>query len=201
MTDWTEPRDWPVDHLVDATDLNTYLRDNLRHIRETIALPAPATHDPRQFIGGAGFNTTGLANLTYFGRVRGSGSVNQIVFWVATSAGNVSVAVYDNVLQFAGADGRWNIPNTRLATSGSVACPAVGQASISLGATIAVESGQHWFALSQDNVAATFSGSGGWIIGSNMAAGISGTVNGHPAPAGPLAPLWSFNVPAMTGIA
>jgi hypothetical protein len=34
MTDWTAPRTWANDDLVDADDLNTHVRDNMLHLKE-----------------------------------------------------------------------------------------------------------------------------------------------------------------------
>jgi hypothetical protein len=36
MTDWTAPRTWANDDLVDADDLNTHVRDNMLHLYETL---------------------------------------------------------------------------------------------------------------------------------------------------------------------
>lgn len=47
-------------------------------------------------------------------------------------------------------------------TSGSVVCPAAGYAEIALDVSVAVASGDHWFAVSIDNTTATLA-----VVGTN----------------------------------
>lgn len=112
----------------------------------------PATMDPRliAFTGGVG-----TANRAYYHRVTGGGTITKIGLYVANSSGNICVSVYGN-----SGTGRASMPGNRVATSGSVACPAVGYAEISLGASVNVSSGDFWFAVSIDNATATLATAG-----------------------------------------
>ncbi len=38
MTDWTNPKTWEFDELVDENELNTHLRDNILHLKELLGL-------------------------------------------------------------------------------------------------------------------------------------------------------------------
>lgn len=107
----------------------------------------PATADPRNI---AFASSVGSANRTYYHRVVGGGTITKIGLYVAASSGNVCVSVYSNT-----GTGRASMPGTRVATSGSVVCPAVGYAEIALGASVDVSSGDFWFAISADNGTAT----------------------------------------------
>lgn len=188
---YTDPQSWPVALLVDAADMNTYVRDNLNHVRHTAAGQVPATIPVRRFRNST---QTLTATRTYYGRVHGGGSVSvsHLHFEVATSAGNVSVATYDT-----SSTARSAVPNSRQATSGAVACPATGGGSVSLGATVTVVTGQSWFAISN---------SGGCVLvgaqtptSSNMGLGIAYQQSTHPAPstAGTLTAI--MGVPLLVG--
>lgn len=112
----------------------------------------PVTVDPRQI---AFTSSIGSASRAYYHRVTGGGLITKIGLYVATTSGNVCVSVYANT-----GTGRASMPGARVATSGSVACPAVGYAEISLGASVDVASGDHWFAISMDNTTATIASAG-----------------------------------------
>lgn len=71
--------------------------------------------------------------------------ISQVSFRVGVSSGNICVAAYAH-------DSATNHPGARLATTGSIACPASGDATVSLGATVSPE----WLSFSCDNVTATF---------------------------------------------
>jgi hypothetical protein len=90
------------------------------------------------------------SNHTIYQRVMGSGSISKIGVWVKASSGNISVSVYSN-----SGVGSAAVPSSRTATSGAVACPAIGYSEISLGGTVTVKDGD-WMAISADNVTATF---------------------------------------------
>lgn len=90
------------------------------------------------------------ANTAIYARVRDGGPVSKIGVGVATSGGNMSVAVYRN-----SGKGRSAVPGARIATSGSVTVPAAGYVEISLGQSIRVRPGD-WFAISADGGVATF---------------------------------------------
>lgn len=112
----------------------------------------PVTMDPK--LAGTLF-TVGSSNRCHYSRViAGSGTISKVGVFVGTSSGNVAVAVYNN----NGSLGPSARPGTRVATSGSVACPtgtAYGQ--IALGASVYVEPGM-WLAITADNTTATFYG-------------------------------------------
>lgn len=90
----------------------------------------------------SGFIVPPAINQLYYNRVRGAGAVGHITVEVGVSAGNMVVAV------FAGSS---NAPSgAALATSGTVAVPAFGLQSISLGGTVGVADGD-FFAVAFDN--------------------------------------------------
>lgn len=95
----------------------------------------------------------GSANRTYYYRAIGGGTVTKVGLYVAASGatGNVCVSLYANT-----GTGRAAMPGARVASSGSVACPATGYAEIALGATVSVTSGDFWFAFSADSATPTF---------------------------------------------
>jgi hypothetical protein len=91
----------------------------------------------------------GAANQAlYLRNLGGAATISSIWLKVGASSGNVCVGVY------AGGQGR-TPPGTRLATSGSIPCPASGEANIPLGASAAVDT-TCYFAIVTDNTAATF---------------------------------------------
>lgn len=189
---WTAPRAYPVALLVDADDLNTYWRDNFNHLRATLSAPAiPCTYT----LDNWGGNTQTLAATTcYYGRVRGGGTVDSVAFHVTTSAGDVSVAVYDNT----GA-ARSARPNSRQQTSGAVACPAAGAADVALGGSVAVTPGDHWLAISASSTPVLAGGSEN-PAASNLGAGLAYRETAHPAPASASAtPTAIINQPLLIG--
>ncbi|WP_248240539.1 hypothetical protein [Microbacterium kunmingense] len=118
------------------------------------------------------------SNLIAFAAVTEGGRISKIALEVMVSNGNISVAVYRG----AGGPGGALVPGARAATSGAVACPAVGYAEVSLGAAVDVEPGD-FLALSCDNVTAVFAGLSG--TASSLQAGFyyrSVSVSAHPAP-------------------
>ncbi len=66
---------------------------------------------------------------------------------IAASSGNLDVGLYNN-------------SGTRLASSGSVTCPAAGAASINFTASATINPGIYYLAISADNTTATFNRSG-----------------------------------------
>lgn len=105
----------------------------------------PYTFDPNGASTNAGF---GAANRAHYTRVSFGGTITKIGLEVTTQSGNLSVAVC------RGTAGK-NSTMTRIATSGAVACPAVGYAEISLGGSVEVLPGD-WFAISADNTVSRF---------------------------------------------
>jgi hypothetical protein len=182
MTDWTNPPTFTNTTVYTATQLDLYLRDNLKHLHETRDWPYgfPVHGDPARWIGrqASGGNAKNLApSTTYYGRVKGFGTVTHLAVHIVTSTGTMSLAVYAN--EGEDQDGR---PTTRLATTGSVPMPAVGYAQFALSSTVTdVAAGQHWFAVS-----------GGATMGnivamsparqSPMSTGLAAVGFGHPCP-------------------
>ena len=189
MTDWTNPPTQEVGHLTSVADLNTYLRDNLKNIYERITGPFPFNLDPRNFHN---VTQTLVATTTYYGRTRGVGAVDSVAFRVQTAAGNVSVALYDNT-----GSGRSARPNTRLQTSGSVACPAAGSADVALGGTTTITAPcAHWLALSCSG-APVLLGTGSNPVDSSLGSGLSYREAVHPAPATATATPTAIIAPPM----
>jgi nitrous oxidase accessory protein NosD len=128
--------------------------------------------------GPTGLITIGTANSTRFYRVIEGGTVSALRVNVGVQSGNIAVAVYAN-----SGSGLSSTPGTRLATSGSVACPAVGVQDVALGSTVVLAVGD-WVAFGCDNATATFSGMSGGGDG-NVSAGQAGTQSTFPPAATP----------------
>jgi hypothetical protein len=89
-------------------------------------------------------------NTALYYRVRDGGTISKIALEVTTSNGNLSVGVYSNT-----GVGRSAAPAAQKATSGSVACPAIGVQEIALTGSVRVEPGD-WIAISSDSTTAAF---------------------------------------------
>lgn len=125
---------------------------------------------------------------TYYMRVQRAPAgltISKIALGVATSVGNVSVAVHRST-----GTGVAAVPSTQVATSGAVACPAVAPyVEIPLSSAVTVARGD-WLALSCDNILAAFAG----ITVQTAGAAGAVTVNdpivrvgaGHPCPTTPV---------------
>lgn len=100
----------------------------------------------------AGATALASANDTVYSRVIAGFTLNAsaIRLAVQSTSGNICVAVY--------ADNN-GAPGARLATSGSVAAPSNGWASVALGTTVNVSPGM-WLSISADNTTITFGRSG-----------------------------------------
>jgi len=119
----------------------------------SVALPDYMTLAPRTgiettpvnlmvHIGGAnavGTNVSKYFSLLFPHKTR----VNRIIIKVVASAGNIDVGIYNSAL-------------SRLASTGSVACPAVGYAVLDI-AEVVLDAGWYIAAIASSNVAATFS--------------------------------------------
>lgn len=115
------------------------------------------------------------ANQGFWCRVNTPGTIRYITLHVLASSGNISVGLYrgSGVRDSA-------VPVSRVATSGSVTCPAVGIQNVSIGGRQAVEVGD-WLFLSCDNNVAKFAGFPG--MDTDLAAGTSyRSLAAHPAP-------------------
>jgi hypothetical protein len=115
------------------------------------------------------------ANQTQHNRNLGAGTISGIAFTVGTVSGNVCVGVY------AGGGGRGG-PTTRLATSGSVPCPASGFVTVPLGTTLTVNQ-TNYLSLACDNATATFFASGNGGGGNPSGAGFCYAEGVFPLPA------------------
>ena len=90
------------------------------------------------------------ANTAYFMRfvVPTAFKPNRFVFYVAASSGNVDAGLYTD-------DGTGLAPSTRILSTGSTACPAIGRAALVITETLLVP-GVYWGAFAADNATATF---------------------------------------------
>ncbi|MEP0806258.1 MAG: hypothetical protein HRF47_12255 [Chloroflexota bacterium] len=61
MTNWTTPKTWEFDELVDESDLNTHIRDNLLYLKERIDLSGLVK---RQGGSSTNWDTYGTTNYT-----------------------------------------------------------------------------------------------------------------------------------------
>ncbi len=111
-----------------------------------------AMNAPLPLVLGASASTHGVANEARYSRVCGGATVSKLRIRVSVASGNVCVAVYNN-----SGSGLTAVPNARQATSGSIACPAAGDADISLGGSVTVNHGM-WFGFNADNTTASFYG-------------------------------------------
>jgi hypothetical protein len=99
----------------------------------------------------------GNANNIFYYRVAEGGNISAIRLRVGTQSGNICVGVYR-----ASGSGLSAVPGARAATSGSVACPATGDADVSLTASVVVNPGD-FLAIQADNTTATFARAGGGV--------------------------------------
>lgn len=91
-------------------------------------------------------------------------TINRARIRVANNSGNISVAIYNQ----AG--------TTRLSTSGAIACPAIGNADVTL-SEVTLDKGVYFVGMSADNTAATFS-----MNNFARVLGAAATASAHPAP-------------------
>lgn len=142
---------------------------------------------------GTGSNAWPVANDARYARVLGSGTISKIGLEVMTASGNISVAVYSKTGSGINAK-----PGARVATSGAIACPAVGYVEISLGASVAVSDGDY-LALSCDNAVAAFRGQSG---SANTLAAVISYAQGaaHPLPPAATPVASASRIPLLIGI-
>ncbi len=88
-------------------------------------------------------------------QVLNPGSVSKVGLHVVVSSGNISIAVYNGT-----GTGRQRKPGTFKATTGAIACPAVGYQEVALPSTVTVAIGD-FISLSCDNGTASFMGVSG----------------------------------------
>ena len=103
---------------------------------------APHTYDP--FHPSSAAAALSASRVSYC-RIKGAGTISKILIVVGVQSGNIDVGVYDTV--GVGSNAR---PGNKIASTGSIACPAVGEALVSLTAPVAVRPG-YWFAITANN--------------------------------------------------
>jgi hypothetical protein len=139
----------------------------------------PYTVDPG-FVRSTDARAAPSTNGAIYARVLGGGPVSKIGLQCQVSSGNISVGVHQN-----SGVGRAAVPGARIATSGAVACPAVGYAEVSLGGSVPVAPGD-WFSISADNVTASFLCNLGVAVDSSIGLGRQfRQATAHPVPATP----------------
>lgn len=118
-----------------------------------------------------GYGTVGASNNAIFRPVwiPVNCTVTGVRMRIGTASGNICVGLYDAA-------------GNRLATSGSVACPAAGFATVSFTASYAATPGGYFIAVAADNTTATFSAGGGGA-GTAWAAGALSAGSAMPLPA------------------
>lgn len=134
------------------------------------------------------------ANLGMYLRSIGSGTITKLGIHVITTSGNISVAVYQGT-----GVGRARVPGACLATTGAIACPAVGYAEVSLGSSVTVTNND-FLAISCDNATASFLGTSG--NASTLSLGLSftqATVHPFSTAAGTLVSSM-FRAPQIVGV-
>lgn len=107
----------------------------------------PFTVDPRLLSN----HTAVTANQRIYLRCRDGGPVSKIGFMVGAQSGNISVDVYGN----NGLAGVLARPSALRATSGSVACPAIGYQEVALVSGVTMAPGE-WLSICADNGTASF---------------------------------------------
>lgn len=123
----------------------------------------------------------GTANRAVYARCLNGAVITKVRVNVIVSAGNISVAMYRNT-----GVGPSATMGTRIATSGSVVCPAAGVADIALGATVTVLPGD-WLAVSVSDATAALAAQGTSALATTRAAGrMYYQDTAHPLPATPV---------------
>lgn len=142
-------------------------------------------------------STTWVAsNEARYVRVIGSGTISKIGFDVVAQSGNISVAAYRRT-----GTGTSAKPGTRLATSGSVACPAIGYAEVSLGASVTLYDGDY-LAMSADNTTFQFRGNSGPSGNALSTVYAFGQATAHPLPSTPTVSTGAASrIPFLIGVA
>lgn len=136
------------------------------------------------------------ANQARGARVTAGGTITKIGIQVTVQSGNICVGVYTNT--GSGRDAR---PAVLRISSGSVACPAVGYAEVSLGGSVALLAGE-WFAFAADNATAAFVLTGGSATVSELMNGVSYIqAAAFPLPNPAVPATGSARVPLMIGVA
>ena len=108
-------------------------------------------------------------------RGKTNAAVNKATISIGVSSGNISVAVYANN-NVAGVGARPT--GAPILTTGDIACPAAGMATVTFTGSAIVPPGS-WFALTADNTTATFSRAGSTLTPDGIT---YSQASAHPAP-------------------
>lgn len=95
-----------------------------------------------------GVSPANLKNAYFFPVIGSRDSIARLFFEVTNQAGNVEMGVYLNV-----GEGRSARPGTKIATTGLVACPAVGVQSLPLDVAVNLDGARHWIGVYFDTAA------------------------------------------------
>lgn len=91
------------------------------------------------------------ANRAVAHRVIGGGAITKLGIRVGVQSGNICLAIF----RANGAGRATGTLNTRVVTTGAIACPASGWAEVDLGGSFTINPGD-WIAMSCDNTTASF---------------------------------------------
>lgn len=118
-------------------------------------LPPPPILGTVDAVSSAGATTANRATFTAI-YSPASFTATGVSLFVGTQSGNICVGLYDSA-------------GNRIATSGSVACPAAGVASIAFSANVVCAPGTYYVAMSSDNGTSSFQRvSGSLTFGYNL---------------------------------
>jgi hypothetical protein len=119
-------------------------------LADPLSIGFASTTDPRAFPSGAA--AMFAANAACYAAFIGYGqSVSTLRISVGTSSGNISVGTYGNGSQ----PGSARLPHSQKSTTGAIACPASGVATVTLISAVTIAAGDYG-AISADNTSATF---------------------------------------------
>ena len=138
-----------------TSDATKFVRSDGTLAAPQLALPFDT---PRSFAGiGSGVaSNTNLAGRLYLARAYGGGAISAIRVRVTTQSGNIALGIYGN----DGVGARARPVGAPKATTGAVACPAIGVVDIALINPYVVVPGD-WFGFVADNSTAAFTYYGG----------------------------------------
>lgn len=150
------------------------------------AIPEPWFILPASGLNLAQKNSVGMSNLGLIVpcMVLTEVEMTGVRLWIGTQSGNISVAVYDEDYD-------------RLATSGSVACPATGWRTVSFSAAATLPAGRYWLGLSASTTGSEFGmATLGTLVDAMEARAMS---TAHPLP-NPFVPSGAGRQPVLVGI-
>ena len=133
-------------------------------------------------------------NRAKYSRVYGAATITGVQIVVGTASGNISIATYSST-----GSGTAARPQTRQQTSGAIACPASGVATVTLTSNAVAEG--DWFGMSCDNTTATFQRTTAVSVTAILNGFLHSEAAAHPLPATatPAAPAADALMPLMVG--